>query len=120
PATHLALGAGEHRRTGKHLAAFAADEIRQRDENAVLIGDVPRQAIPPAHTRRPRHVISLRREPARRWSSRHEENLGAVQRGHGRRHAVPRVLADEERGTAPRRVERPNLTPAFDETLLVE
>jgi hypothetical protein len=34
PRTH------QHRRTGEHLAAFAADEIRERHEHAMLFGNV--------------------------------------------------------------------------------
>ena len=44
----------------------------------------------------------------------------AVERRDQSRERMPRVLADEHRGAAPRRVERTDLVAALDESLLVE
>ena len=110
----------DERSAGKQLAAFAAHEIRERDEHAMLVGDVASEPIPATHARRSGNAVVLRRDATRRRRRANEDELRAVERGDRRGHAVPRILADEHRGASPRRVERANLASALDEPFLVE
>ena len=96
-------GSGDERSARENLPALAADQVRQRHEHAVLVGDVADQPLPAAHARRARDRRRPAARPARRRRRRNEDHLRAVERGDRRRQAVPRVLADEHRRAPPRR-----------------
>ena len=67
----IALRTGDHRTAGELLATFAAHEVRQRDVQAVLVGHVAREPLPPRHARRTRHAVlyeATLRAPAAPWA----------------------------------------------------
>ena len=105
--------------TGKHLSAFAPGEVGQRDEHAMLVGNVTHQPLPPRETPRTRHTLA-RLKPPRRCRRAHEDHLRIIERGNRSGDAVPRVLADEHRGPAPRRVKGSLRVPTLDEPLFIE
>jgi hypothetical protein len=119
PHADVALWSRYRRGAREHLAALAPDEVREHHVDPVLVGNVPRQALPAPDARR-RRPVPVRPGSAGRRCGRDEDDLRPVERRDTRRHAVPRVLADEQRSAPPRRVERAHLPPALDEALLVE
>ena len=117
----VAARTGDERPAGKGLAALEADQLGQRDEDAVLLGDVLHHAAPSARGwpagRRCRPSAD---HAAGRARARDDDELGAIQRREHRRERVPGVLADEDRGPAPAGVERLDAPAGLDEALLVE
>ena len=78
--SHVAMRTHDRRCTAEHLAAFTANEVAERHEHAMLLGDVADESLPSIHAGRHshRHAATghgpvppttrtpLRRRPARR------------------------------------------------------
>ena len=60
------FGPATQRAAREHLSAFAPDQVRQRDVDAVLVRDLANQPIPPADARRSGNVVRFGPESARR------------------------------------------------------
>ena len=117
---NIAVRSGDDRSAGEGLSAFGADEIHQRHEHAVLLGDVAREALPPLEIGGYRTFVLARPHSARGRRRQNEYEVGTIERGDGSGEAVPGVLADQHRGAAPARVECANLESAIDEPFFVE
>jgi len=116
----IAVGPRDYRSARERLAAFGADEIYQRHEHPLLLGDITREPLPPLEIGRHRAFVLPRPNSARRGSGQNEYHRRAVERGDRSGETVPRVLADEHRGTAPARVECADLEATVDEPLFIE
>ena len=117
----LSPGRGDDGAAGKRLSPLESHQLRQGDVDAVLARDVLDDAAPAAQAGRPAGPAFLARHgAARRARARHDDELGAVERREHRREGMPGVLADQDRGPAPRGIERLDATARLDEPLLVE
>ena len=118
--SHVAMRTHDRRCTAEHLAAFTANEVAERHEQAMLLGDVADESLPSIHAGRAAIRIATRPRATCRCRRRHEYHLGAVQRGDRAGDGVPGILADQHRGAAPRRVEGAHVAAGFHEACLVE
>src|SRR5438128_2594341 len=82
--------------------------------------DALENPLPPHHARRQPGAFLVHPRAARRRRTRHDDELGSLERGDRARERMPRVLAHQDRRAAPPGVEGPDLAAASHEPLLVE
>ena len=116
----VAPRAGQDRAAGKRLAALEPHQLRQRDVDAVLAGDVLDQPAPAGQARRASRGVVAGDHAAGGAGAGDDDELGAVERREHRGERVPGILADEDRRPAPAGVERLHAPARLDEALLVE
>src|SRR6185312_10326430 len=111
----------DHRSARKRLSAFVARELNQSHEHAMFLRAIARETLPPMHARRPAYLlVRLRPRTTRRRCRWNEDDLRAVECRRCSGERVPRILADENRGASPTRVERANSESMLDESFFVE
>ncbi len=116
----VAPGVRNDRAAWKGLAPLEAHELREGDEDAVLPGDVLDDPSPPGQAGRPAGGVVGGHDTARRTRAGNDDELSAAERRQHRRERVPRILADQNRGTSPARVERLHAPSRFHEAFLIE
>src|SRR5437762_2194297 len=105
---------------GKGFAALSSNQIHQRHEHAMFLGNVAREQLPPLEVCGHLTFIFPSPYPAG-WRRRDDEDYRCpIERCHSAGETMPGVLADQHCGAAPVGVEGANLEPAIDEPLLVE
>src|SRR5256712_14200593 len=92
-----------------HDALPISHQAGERHPHAVLVGDPPHDALPPHHARGQPGPLLVHARPPRGRGARHDDELRSLERGDRAGERVPRVLADQDRGPPPARVERADL-----------